>query len=35
MGLVAGVLLEKNKADPPSVLSHKVKKFVEKVPQVM
>ena len=35
MGLVAGVLLEKSKADSPSVLNEKVKKFVEKVPQVM
>lgn len=35
MGLVAGVLLEKSKADSPSVLNQKVKAFVEKVPQVM
>ena len=35
MGLVAGVLLEKCKLDSPSVLNQKVKKFVEKVPQVM
>lgn len=35
MGLISGVLLEKCKADSPSILNKKAAKFVLKVPESM